>query len=389
MRPPTIPIADALGLVITAQALLLMLAALVVGRKLRRDRRERAALRRRAEFAAALASGSIVDLSRMLRVCTREPKALEDLLYVIECAEPLLPERRAALLEVARRVRLVRQLRRDLDSHRPIARGVAALVLSALRLPGCEARVGRLIGDPDADVRLAACSALASWATRAAASALLGALQRGDLPPERIVEQLAGVWAAPVVYGALQDSIRPAADGGTPSVGRPGNRVQLIRALELSGFEGAEPELLELLARGDLEEQISAARALGGVGSPQAVPALLEALESPSWPLRAQAARALGRLAAVEALPQLAEHLADQAWWVRKQAGRALVALGPAGGFRLLERALTHDDRFARDRAAEELRIATLARNQSALPLGITVGDLDSIDRQPLKEQAV
>lgn len=367
MRPPSIPLDAALGLVAAAQALLMVLGGLVAARKLRRDRRERASLRRRAEFAAAIATGSTRDLRRIARACGHANSALEDLLYVLQAGEPIPDERRAALLEAARQTGLIRRLRRAVTSRRPTARGVAALALGALRPPGGEATVARLIRDPDADVRLAACNSLTAWSTPAAARALIDALDRFDLPPERIVEKLAGLWAAPVVYMALQDTMD--ADQSQLSPQRLRNRVQLIRALELSGFEEAEPELLRLLASDDHEEQISAARALGSVGSRRSIGPLIGALQSHSWPLRAQAARALGRLAAVDAIPHLSSRLSDPAWWVRKQAARALVALGPAGGYVVLEAALEHEDPYARDRAAEELRLVGLGRRRAGAPL--------------------
>lgn len=361
MRPPAIPLTDALGLVLGLQVLLILLALLVVARKLRRDRRERYSLRRRAEFAAAFADGSPRNLERVTRLCIRDATALSDFLYVLKSGEPLSPHRRRELLDAAGRAGLIRKLRRGLEARQAPTRGLAALTLSLLRAPGLEARVGRLIADEDADVRLAAATALTNWGSPAAAIALLESLDRFDLPPERIVEKLGSAWAAPVVHAALNQAVgeNPLARV-TPE--RLKNRVQLARALELCGYQEAEPELLQLLAEGDIEEQIAAARALGAAGSRHSIEALIEALESENWPLRAQAARALGRLVAVEAMPSLAAHLSDPAWWVRKQAGRALVALGSAGGFELLQEALEHDDRYARDRAAEELRIAALAK---------------------------
>ena len=371
MRPPAIPLTDALILVLTAQGLLILLACLVVVRKLRRDRRERASLRRRAEFAAAIGDGSPADLRRLGTACVKDATALRDLLYVLANGDPVSADRRAALVAAARRSGLIRKLRLGLEARRPTTRGVAALALSALRLPGVEPRVARLTTDPDPDVRLAACSALAHWSTPAAAAVLIESLDRFDLPPERIVEKLGNFWAAPVVHAALKQTLGQDASARiTPE--RLRNRVQLVRALELAGYHPAEPELLQLLATGDTEERISAARGLGSVGSERSIPALIGALESDSWPLRAQAARALGRLVAVEAMPQLAAHLSDPAWWVRKQAGRALVALGSAGGFDLLEQALDHEDRYARDRAGEELRLVALANHRAPAPSGGT-----------------
>jgi HEAT repeat protein len=380
VRPPAVSLTDALGLVFALQAVLIALVLLVVVRKLRRDRRERASLRRRAEFAAALGDGSARDLRRIALLCVRQSAALSDLYYVLKNGETLATRQRDAFLEAARRAGLIRKLRLGLEAPSPAARGVAALTLSTLRLPGLEPRVARLLADADPDVRLAASTALTHWATPAAATSLLESLDRFDLPPERIVEKLGAAWAAPVVHAALAETL-----GEYPlarvSPERLRNRVQLARALEICGYQEAEPELLQLLATGDLEEQIGAARALGAAGSRRSVPGLIKALESDSWPLRAQAARALGRLVAVEAMPQLAARLSDPAWWVRKQAGRALVALGSAGGYELLQEALAHDDRYARDRAVEELRIAALAGYPGAPELtpvttGALAGDL-------------
>jgi HEAT repeat protein len=378
MRPPAIPLDVTLVLVLAVQGLLTLLAVLVVLRKLRRDRRERASARRRAEFAAAIGDGSRSDLARVARSCVGDREALLDLLYVLQRGETPPPDRSAALLDAARRARLVRHLRRGLAARDATTRGVAALVLGALRAPGMEARVARLTTDPDADVRLAACTALADWATAAAAAALIGALESSKLRPERIVEKLAGDWAAPVVCTALERAI----NRNGPAAVSLRNRVHLIRALELSAYRPSEPLLLRLLATGDAEEKINAARALGAAGSSAAIPALLDAIAADDWPLRAQATRALGRLAAVEALPQIAERLSDPAWWVRKQAGRALVALGPEGGYELLERALEHQDRYARDRADEELRLVAVAADATH------AAGLGAADRPPVAIRA-
>ena len=78
-----------------------------------------------------------------------------------------------------------------------------------------------------------------------------------------------------------------------------------------------------------------------------------------SWPLRAQAAKALGKLAIKRSVPALERVLDDPAWWVRANAAGALRELGEPG-HAALERALEHEDRYARDRAREALALDRL-----------------------------
>jgi HEAT repeat protein len=55
----------------------------------------------------------------------------------------------------------------------------------------------------------------------------------------------------------------------------------------------------------------------------------------------------------------LARHLSDSAWWVRAAAAEALAQLGEPG-LASLRDALVHSDRYARDRAREELELHDL-----------------------------
>jgi HEAT repeat protein len=128
----------------------------------------------------------------------------------------------------------------------------------------------------------------------------------------------------------------------------------------VAGDRKAEPALIELLARGSLEERISAARALASVGGRRSRPELERALRDEEWPLRAQAAKALGRIAVKRAVPALEAVLDDPAWWVRANAAEALRQLGDPGRA-ALERTLDHQDRYARDRAREALAMDRLA----------------------------
>jgi HEAT repeat protein len=111
-----------------------------------------------------------------------------------------------------------------------------------------------------------------------------------------------------------------------------------------------------LLESDSIEVEISAARSLGRVGGQTCVPALLAALSSEVWAVRAQAAKSLGGLGAVVAVDALERCLSDQAWWVRANAARALRELGEPG-IEALQRAVEHEDRYAADRAREQLAL--------------------------------
>ena len=78
-------------------------------------------------------------------------------------------------------------------------------------------------------------------------------------------------------------------------------------------------------------------------------------LDDPAWFVRVHAARAVGRVVGAPAAPTIARLLADPQWWVRTAAKDALRVMGSAGMSALLSM-LEHDDRFARQGAAEVLQ---------------------------------
>jgi HEAT repeat protein len=92
---------------------------------------------------------------------------------------------------------------------------------------------------------------------------------------------------------------------------------------------------------------------------------LVEALSSEVWAVRAQAAKSLGALGAADALAPLERCLSDRAWWVRANAARALRELGDPG-IEVLRRAVEHDDRYAADRAREQLALHAVVAERVA-----------------------
>ena len=335
-------------------ALLLVLASLVVGRKIARDRAEQRSGDRRRRYARVLDERRPSHLTMLVDEVATDASAQVDLLVELGyIGEELDLTSRLCLIDAARDFGLADHLTGQLGHRDPVVRGRAGLLLARLRLPGAPAHLHRLLRDPDADVRLVACAGLALTRQPDAARALITALRDRLLTPERLIERLAAPWAV----GPMLDALRTEAgerDGG--------NRVRahLARALGLAGDRAASPALVGLLCAGEEEERISAARALASVGGPEAIEPLAVALDDESWPVRVQAARALGALGAGDHAPRLGELLRDGAWWVRAAAAEALADLGPAG-HAVLRDALHSDDRFARDRAREQLALLALS----------------------------
>jgi HEAT repeat protein len=334
--------------------LLAALASLIVGRKVLRDRRESASARRRRRMRAALTAGDPGSLRRLF-AGVRTAAAEVDLAAVLQA--PDRPPVDAPVLDrAAARGGLTRRLRRNLRARHPATRGRAALILGLLRLDDGVARLEQMLDDPDPDVRLVACAGLSLSHDTAAIDALVRALSRRSLSPERVIERLGQPWAVEALLASLQ---RLDAEGER----RAAPRVAIARALGVAGDPRAEPALVDLLRSGSDEERISAARALGAVGGALGRAELERVLGDPSWPLRAQAAKALGKAGDAGSVPALEAVLGDPAWWVRANAAAALRALGPAG-HAALERALEHADPYARDRAREALaleRVTTAA----------------------------
>ena len=329
-------------------ALTVLLALLVVGRKALRDRREDVSAARRRRLREALASGDRRTLRRAL-AAVRRGAAEVDLIAVLEEATGL---ERALLNREARRSGLLRHLDRRLRSRRATARGRTVLLLARLRLPGEVTALAPMLDDDDPDVRLASAAGLPLAHDAAAVEALVTALSLRRLAPERVIERLGQPWAV----DPLLEALRRLDERGER---RAAPRVAVARALGIAGDRRAEGALVALLRDGSPEERISAARALGEVGGRGARLELERALLDESWPLRAQAAKALGKIGIKRAVPALAAVLDDQAWWVRANAAAALRELGDPGRA-ALERALSHEDPYARDRAREALALDRL-----------------------------
>jgi HEAT repeat protein len=315
------------------------LFAMVAGRKLRRDRRERWHQAYRAALRRELLTGSPRLDARLLAMESR-PRRLVDLASVLQHGDVPIPVARAAAV----RTGLDDVVRARLRARRPMDRGIAALVVGHLRLDGAATDLAPLLDDPDGDVKLVAAGALGRLAHGPAARALVGALAAGKLPTERVIERLGGPWATPAILAAFT------AAGPEQAL----LRASLARAIGLAGDVRAEPALLGLLVAETVDERAAAARALATCGTPRCHASLIDAMGDPAWEVRAQAARSLGALRVTSAVQVLEANLGHNAWWVRANVARSLAQLGEAGVL-ALRRAAGGTDRYAAERAREML----------------------------------
>jgi hypothetical protein len=346
----------------------LVLLGLAVVRKVRRDRRESRSIERRAHYEAVLDTGDIGAIAAIFSGA-RGVEAQVDLAVSIDVVhQTLCPAGFEAIGRGMEASSLLPRLSADLGSRRPTRRGRAALLLTRPGTAAAVEQIAPLLGDPDPDVRLVACSGLARAATPRAAEVLIWGLVAGVLPPERIIERLGAPWAVETILATLKEGPSPVPDleaDVSPGGPRAELDASLARALGIAGDSRAAPALAALLSSDSVETQISAARSLGRAGGSASVPALIAALSSEIWPVRAQAAKSLGILAAAAALKPLERCLSDRAWWVRANAARALRALGDPG-IEALRRALEHDDRYAADRAREQLALDAVIKARAA-----------------------
>jgi HEAT repeat protein len=352
-------LAGLIVLVGSSLVLWLALVGLAVARKLRRDRREARSSRRRARYEATLRDG---DPAAITAICGEVDGVADqvDLAVSIDAVEPTIS--RSRLEAIGRSMEdsgLLSNLSAALGARRATTRARAALLLTRPGTPEVVERIIPLLRDPDPDVRLVACSGLARAATPRAAEILVWALVARLLPPERIIERLGAPWAVESILTTLRagpSPVPPALADAVPSGPEIELDASLARALGLARDPRGAPALADLLGGDSVEVRISAARALGRVGVTDYAPALIDALEAEEWPIRAQAAKSLGALGARDALVPLEGLLSDRAWWVRANAARALRELGEPG-LEVLRSALEHDDRYAADRAREQLEL--------------------------------
>jgi HEAT repeat protein len=354
------PQAALLLLVLTGAGCLGMVA-FVIERKLRRDKREFISVTSRNRLREALIEGD-QDAIRTAAACSCDgaQSQVDFAVTASMTVDGMSAEDLERLHDTVARIGLIDSLVEQLGHRGATDRGRAVFLLGELRVPDAPALLRPLLADPDPDVRLVAAAELGGIASQSAALALIEGLMAGDLTPERIIERLGGSWAVPSLVAVLEDPELARTLG--PRHGEISERWRpaVARALGVASDPRAELALARMLDSQQTEERVAAARALGPSGSEASVAVLIKALDDQAWEVRAQAAKSLSAHPDELAVPALEERLSDEAWWVRSNAADTLAEIG-ADGIKALRRALSHSDRFARERAEEALALHQLA----------------------------
>ena len=221
--------------------------------------------------------------------------------------------------------------------------------------------------DSEPTVRLAAAGSLERLADPQSADVLITALINEDLPDERIIERMGHDWAVPSIVSLLEDSAREV----TSRV-----RCGLARALALAADPRAMPVLELMSVEGAVEEKVQALKALVAC-TPHANDQQRAELEifarhlvDDEHPVvRTQVALILGAAGYESDIPILARLVTDNDWFVRRAAARALAQMG-SPGLQALRRLAASDDRFAAERAREEITFATIMAARQAAHTG-------------------
>ena len=222
-----------------------------------------------------------------------------------------------------------------------------------------EAQVPALLSDPNREVRAAAATWVADHTAPQRVKRLLDLL--GD-------DELLVRFAA---KNALLRIGRAAAEPVAARIPRASEREleELLEvAIGLAESRVATPAL-PLVSSPSPRIRSLAATLIVAAGGAGAVATVESMLDDPEAEVRAAAIAGLGKVGHWPSGPALAAALRDPAWEVRRQAALALRALG-APGLVLLRRALTDEDRYARDMARQVLDLPGPTRTSSGTSVG-------------------
>ena len=365
------------ALLIGVIAVSLILLIMVIVLKIARDRREL----RSGKFRDAVWQGWVDnDVRRMAKTCRAIAggghQVQSDVISLSDRARAeglWTPERLATLRLAADKAGLPKAIRRQLKSRNDVKRGLA-VALAGYPGPDLEPQeLAPYLADEDQTGRLAAAGSLERMAGPQAADVLITALADRVLPDERVIERLGHPWAVPSIVRALADSSR-----GLDSRVRCG----LARALALAEDPSSLPSLETMVIEGNVDERVQALKALVSCYPNASVEQRMEIgifargyIDDDHPVVRAQAAHLLG-LAGVESdIPVLTSMVTDSDWFVRRAAARSLVQMGRPG-MAALRRVAASDDKFAAQRAKEEIAFATIMAARRSAETG---EDLDGI----------
>ena len=222
-------------------------------------------------------------------------------------------------------------------------RGVTAFTLLArIHHPAAPRLIRTALESPDAKISGAAIRALGDIGDDWAIGILLESLRAGRGSRSRIAAQLERLAPAPGtrLVSLLRDP--------NPKVRFWGAR--LLRRYPHLG----ETALVALTWDRNANVRAATMETLGDRWGTAVATAVNAGLHDSAWFVRAHAARAAAHVVGAQAAPTITRLLADRQWWVRAAAKDALRTLGPEA-IPALVSVLTHDDRFAREGAAEVL----------------------------------
>ncbi len=285
---------------------------------------------------------------------TLEPEGVQALLALRETLRGSESSRIAELLE---RHGAVRKLERSAEHGRLGGRLDAIVALSNARIPSALLTLVNGVYDSNQLISVASARGAARTLARVedlfdrdrGAAALARAMETQELP-YGIIEEVVVLSedAATSLIAVLLLHDRPRAPTVRAAIDGIGRLKLLIFAEEVVPF----------LGHADDEVRAAALRAVSRLGflSESSRGAVVSALTDEVDFIRIHAAAAARLLPRPHALALLADSLGDRSWWVRRAAADALVSLGPAGLAQLGRAAHEHEDRFARDMAAQALR---------------------------------
>jgi HEAT repeat protein len=253
------------------------------------------------------------------------------------------------LTGVVDKVGLTRRQVKKLRSRFPLGRRLrAAVALAEIGDDSTSRVLLHHLGDREPEIRLQCARGLGRMRHEPAIDVILDRF--GVEPPwvrARFADTLVrfGARATWPLISYIQSNLR---DDGNEGV------VEAIRILGVIADRYAGLALADLVRTAtDPEVQIAAIEALGAVGGPLAIRPLKQAFRSPDWRLRAKSATSLGQIGDPSVNRALSKGMEDRNWWVRRNSAAALASIH--GGEDILFEAVTWDDLFARDAAAEAL----------------------------------
>ncbi|MDQ1305804.1 MAG: hypothetical protein QG671_1636 [Actinomycetota bacterium] len=349
----------------------LVLLAMVIAFKVRRDRRERRAERFRDRLWKAWVNNDAGQLVATYRIVARGGhQAQSDFIQVSERAvssDWWTADRLEHLREAAAEAGFSQAIRKQLASRSDVKRGLAVTMAG---YPGAVLQPQELapfLKDSEPTVRLAAAGSLERMADPGSADVLITALINEDLPDERIIERIGHGWAVTSILSRLGDP-------GQQDSSRV--RCGLARALALAADPRAMPFLELMAVEGTIEEKVQALKALVAC-APHADDQQRAELEifarhliDDEHPVvRTQVALVLGAAGYESDIPILARLVSDNDWFVRRAAARALAQMG-SPGLAALRRLAASDDRYAAERAREEITFATIMAARLAADTG-------------------